>query len=58
MFGSFFKNRLKSPEYFKERDDCIYDCLSCPYLDVECEGDEMGDEDLFHELYDDDDEDW
>ena len=51
------KNRWKSPEYFQARGECEYDCLSCPHLDVDCEGDEMEDDELFHELYDDDD-DW
>ena len=51
-------NRMKSPEYFKERDECEYDCLSCSHLDVDCEGDEMEDDELFHELYEDDDDDW
>ena len=47
---------MKSPAYFKSQGNCEYDCLGCPHLDVDCKGDEMEDEDLFHELYDDDEE--
>ena len=54
LFGG--RDGMKDPEYFKDRDECEYDCLGCPHLDVDCEGDELGDEELFHELYDDDDE--
>ncbi len=49
-------DRMKSPEYFKELGECDYDCMGCPHLDVDCEGDELEDEELFHELYDDDEE--
>ncbi len=57
MCGLFFgRNRWKDPEYFKALGECDYDCLSCRHLDVDCEGDELEDEELFHELYDDDEE--
>ena len=56
IFGAFFGSGMKDPEYFRELGECDGDCLSCPHLDFDCEGDEMEDEELFHELYDDDEE--
>ena len=57
LFGGT-QERYRSPKYFESIGVCDYDCLACPHLDVDCEGDELEDEELFHELYDDDDEDW
>ena len=56
MFALFSKkDRYREPEYFQALGECDYDCLACSHLDVDCEGDEMKDEELFHELYDDGD---
>ena len=56
-FAGYFLRDEPSIPAFKELGECDYDCMGCPHLDVYCEGDELEDEELFHELYDDDD-DW
>ena len=56
LFG-YTQGRYRSPNYFVSIGECDYDCLACLHLDIDCEGDVLEDEELFHELYDDD-EDW
>ncbi len=50
----FTKERYKDPEYYKALGECDYDCLACRHLDVDCEGDELEDPELFQELFDED----
>ena len=58
LFSTAVDSGYRDPEYFEDLGECDHDCLMCDHRDVDCEGDEMEDDELFHELYEDDDDDW